>query len=70
MVIVYLAKTEFKKLKKYTNLIESHEIKLHLIGPLQSNKAKIAIKLFDTIQSIDRKSIIDHVCDILEKNQK
>ena len=56
--------------KKYTNLIESHEIKLHLIGPLQSNKAKIAIKLFDTIQSIDRKSIIDHVCDILEKKDQ
>ena len=56
--------------KKYTNLIESHEIKLHLIGPLQSNKAKIAIKLFDTIQSIDRKSIIDHVCDILEKKNQ
>ena len=56
--------------KKYTNLIESHEIKLHLIGPLQSNKAKIAIKLFDTIQSIDRKSIIDHIYDILQKKNQ
>ena len=56
--------------KKYTNLIEGYEIKLHLIGPLQSNKAKIAMKLFDTIQSIDRKSIIDHIYDILEKKNQ
>ena len=28
---------------------------LHLIGPLQSKKTSIALKLFDTIQTIDRK---------------
>ncbi len=30
------------------------DIKLHLIGPLQTNKAKQAIQLFDTIESLDR----------------
>ena len=29
-------------------------IKLHLIGPLQSNKVKQAVELFDTIHTVDR----------------
>lgn len=33
------------------------DIELHLIGPLQSNKAAAAVALFDVIQSIDRKKI-------------
>ncbi len=32
---------------------------LHLIGYLQSNKARDAVALFDTIHSVDRASIID-----------
>ncbi|TIN30487.1 MAG: YggS family pyridoxal phosphate-dependent enzyme [Mesorhizobium sp.] len=32
-------------------------IELHLIGPLQSNKAKEAVALFDVIQTIDREKI-------------
>src|SRR3981189_2179377 len=32
-------------------------IALHLIGPLQSNKAKEAVALFDAIHSVDRPSI-------------
>lgn len=32
-------------------------IELHLIGPLQSNKAKEAVALFDVIESIDRDKI-------------
>lgn len=30
------------------------DIQLHLIGPLQTNKAKEAVALFDVIQSVDR----------------
>ena len=30
------------------------DLELHLIGPLQSNKAKEAVALFDVIQSVDR----------------
>jgi PLP dependent protein len=33
---------------------EFHEIELHLIGPLQTNKAKEAVALFDCIQTVDR----------------
>jgi PLP dependent protein len=38
-------------------------IALHLIGPLQSNKAKEAVALFDAIHSVDRPSI----CEALAK---
>jgi pyridoxal phosphate enzyme (YggS family) len=38
-------------------------IALHLIGPLQSNKAKEAVALFDAIHSVDRPSI----CEALSK---
>jgi pyridoxal phosphate enzyme (YggS family) len=33
------------------------DVTLHLIGPLQSNKAKEAVALFDAIHSIDREKI-------------
>jgi pyridoxal phosphate enzyme (YggS family) len=39
------------------------DLELHLIGPLQSNKAKEAVALFDAIHSVDRPSI----CDALAK---
>ena len=32
---------------------------LHLIGPLQSNKAKEAVALFDAIHSVDRPSLCE-----------
>lgn len=35
------------------------DIRLHLIGQLQSNKAADAVALFDVIHSIDRPSLID-----------
>ena len=34
-------------------------IELHLIGPLQSNKAKEAVALFDAIHSVDRASLAE-----------
>lgn len=39
------------------------DVTLHLIGPLQSNKAKEAVALFDAIHSVDRPSI----CEALAK---
>lgn len=41
-------------------------INLHLIGPLQSNKAREAVMLFDAIHSVDRPSI----CEALSKEIK
>jgi PLP dependent protein len=49
---------------KWPALIEKHPgIALHLIGPLQSNKAKEAVALFDAIHSVDRASL----CEALAK---
>jgi pyridoxal phosphate enzyme (YggS family) len=49
---------------KWPALLEKHSgIELHLIGPLQSNKAKEAVALFDAIHSVDRASL----CDALAK---
>jgi pyridoxal phosphate enzyme (YggS family) len=42
-------------------------LKLHLIGPLQSNKTKLALQIFDTIQTIDRKKIIDAIVETKKK---
>lgn len=42
---------------KFKNFDEQSYI-LHLIGPLQTNKVKIALNLFHVIQSVDRKSLV------------
>ena len=43
---------------KWPLLRERHEgIALHLIGPLQSNKAREAVALFEAIHSVDRASL-------------
>jgi pyridoxal phosphate enzyme (YggS family) len=39
------------------------DLQLHLIGPLQSNKAKEAVALFDAIHSIDRLKIAEAIAD-------
>src|SRR5256885_9656996 len=45
---------------KWPALREAHPgLELHLIGPLQSNKAKEAVALFDAIHSVDRPSIAE-----------
>jgi pyridoxal phosphate enzyme (YggS family) len=49
---------------KWPGLMSAYPgIALHLIGPLQSNKAKDAVTLFDAIHSVDRPSI----CEALAK---
>lgn len=35
------------------------DVRLHLIGPLQSNKARDALKTFDAIHSLDRESLAE-----------
>jgi len=45
---------------KWPGLMSAYPgIALHLIGPLQSNKAKEAVALFDAIHSVDRPSICE-----------
>ncbi|WP_175868576.1 YggS family pyridoxal phosphate-dependent enzyme [Bartonella gabonensis] len=45
-------------------------IKLHLIGPLQSNKAAEAVKIFDVIQTVDREKIAKVLAEEMQKQQK
>ena len=46
------------------------DIELHLIGPLQSNKAREAVELFDAIHSIDRPKIAKAVADEMVRTGK
>lgn len=43
------------------------DIHLHLVGPLQSNKAREAVALFDVIQSLDRASLAEALAKAIEK---
>ena len=55
------AKSKWQELKK-----KNQNLNLHMIGKLQSNKAKNAIELFDYIHSLDNQKL----ADILSKTQK
>ena len=46
------AKDKFQKIKQ-----NNPKIELHLTGPLQSNKVKVAISLFDVFHTLDREKI-------------
>ena len=47
-----------ESIKKWPDLKKKYKnIELHLVGSLQSNKAKEAISLFDVIQTVDREKI-------------
>jgi PLP dependent protein len=45
-------------------------VQLHLIGPLQSNKAKEAVALFDCIHTIDRLKIAEAIAAEMSKQHK
>lgn len=47
-----------------------NDLDLHLIGPLQSNKVKEAVALFENIHSIDRPKIAESVALELRKNKR
>jgi pyridoxal phosphate enzyme (YggS family) len=48
-------------------MAKAEDVELHLIGPLQSNKAKEAVALFDAIHSVDRRSICEALAKEIEK---
>ena len=49
---------------------EKQDIKLHLIGRLQTNKVKIAIKIFDYIHSLDSKKLADKISNYQKEFNK
>tara|TARA_B100000965_G_C19556552_1_gene742504 strand:+ start:147 stop:806 length:660 start_codon:yes stop_codon:yes gene_type:complete len=50
--------------------IKKPEIRLHLIGKLQSNKVKHAVKLFDYIHSIDNEKLAKKIAEEQTKQNK
>ena len=59
--------------EKFTKIKETNpKIELHLTGPLQSNKVKTAISLFDVFHTIDREKIAKEISKYqpLIKNKK
>jgi pyridoxal phosphate enzyme (YggS family) len=55
-------------LDKWPALLARHpHLRLHCIGRLQSNKAAEAVRLFDTIHSLDRASLLDALAKEADK---
>ena len=54
--------------EKFKNLINPR-LDLHLIGPLQTNKVKLALNLFNTIQSIDREKLVNEIDKVKSKTE-
>ena len=46
------------------------DLSLHLIGPLQSNKAKEAVAMFDAIHAVDRPSLCEALAKEIEKQAR
>jgi len=59
------AQTKFPMLKTYYP-----ELELHLIGPLQTNKVKDAVELFDVIQTLDRAKLAEALATERDKAGK
>ena len=56
---------------KWTEIKSNNSnIKLHMIGKLQSNKVKLAVKLFDYIHSVDSQKLAKKIADEQKKINK
>ena len=66
MVTIILVKIKCKRQQQKTELKQNPKIKLHMVGKLQANAAKDAVKLFDYVHSLDSKKLVD----ILVKQEK
>ena len=58
-------------LEKWTDIKnENCNIQLHLIGRLQTNKVKLALKVFDYIHSLDSEKLANKIVDEQKKQRK
>ena len=58
-------------IEKWSNIkITNNNIRLHLIGGLQTNKVKLAVKLFDYIHSVDSEKLAKKISDEQKKQNK
>jgi pyridoxal phosphate enzyme (YggS family) len=53
--------------EKFPALRASHRFSLHLIGGLQTNKARDAVRLADVIETLDRPKLADAIAAAMEK---
>lgn len=53
--------------KKKFSIIDISSLDLNLIGPLQTNKVKDALMLFNTIQTIDREKLVKEIVKVRSK---
>ena len=57
--------------EKWTNIKNNNsKIKLHMIGKLQTNKVKFAVKIFDYIHSVDSEKLAKKILDEQNKINK
>ncbi len=59
------AQTKFPQLKA-----EFPDLVLHLIGPLQTNKVKDAVALFDVIETVDRPKLAEKLAEEMHRTGK
>ena len=58
-------------IEKWSDLkLTNNDIRLHLIGGLQTNKVKLAVKLFDYIHSVDSEKLAKKISDEQQKQNK
>jgi pyridoxal phosphate enzyme (YggS family) len=56
---------------KFPDLKAAHpDLELHLIGPLQSNKVREAVALFDVIETLDREKLARALADEMLKQKR
>ena len=53
---------------KFENILKiNKQIKLHLTGPLQTNKVKVALDLFSVFHTLDREKLVKELIKFPEK---
>ena len=56
---------------KYPELKTAHpDLRLHLIGPLQTNKVRDAVRLFDVIETVDRQRLAEALSREMEHQDR
>src|SRR5687767_7530568 len=58
-------------LGKWPGLRENYpDLRLHLVGPLQTNKAREAVALFDAVHSVDRDKLAAELAKEMERQRR
>ncbi len=57
-------------LEKWLDIKSNYNVRLHLIGKLQTNKVKFAVKIFDYIHSLDNEKLAKKISEEQKKQNK